>query len=236
MRVFAALFLSLCTGAMALRAADEPALNTLTADEAKAGWTLLFDGKSLEHWRGYKKTEVPDGWKAEDGALARPGGGGDLVTRDEYQDFDLKLEWKISPGGNSGVMFHVTEAHGASYESGPEMQVLDNAKHPDGHNPKTSAGAAYALIACSKEVVHPQGEWNEAELIVTGNHVEHWLNGTKVVEYELHSPAWQALVDASKFKSMPDYGMAASGRICLQDHGNQVWFRNVKIKVPQAAK
>ncbi len=232
MRLLSCLLLAGALACAAPLQAADAAPNTLTADEAKAGWTLLFDGTSLEHWRGYKKTEVPGGWKVEDGTLARPQGGGDLVTRDEYQDFDLKLEWKISPGGNSGVMFHVAETHNAPYETGPEMQILDNAKHPDGHNPKTSAGAAYALIACSKEVVHPQGEWNEAELIVSGDHVEHWLNGTKVVEYELHSPEWQALVDASKFRAMPDYAKPTTGRICLQDHGNPVWFRNVKIRVP----
>jgi hypothetical protein len=223
------LLLAFCA---ALMGADEAPFNALTKAEADAGWKLLFDGTSLDAFRGFKKDVVPDGWKAVDGTLARLGGGGDLVTKDEYTDFDFQYDWKISPGGNSGVMFHVIEDFHAPYESGPEMQVLDNAKHPDGRNPKTSAGADYALIAVSKDTVRPAGEWNHARLVVAGDHVEHWLNGEKVVEYELRSPAWQGLVQASKFKAMKGYGMSPKGHLCLQDHGDQVWYRNLKILVP----
>ncbi len=215
---------------IAVSAVDAP-LNTLTDAETKAGWKLLFDGKSLDQWRGYKKETLPDGWKVqEDGSFCRTGGG-DIITKEQYANFELSLEWKISEGGNSGIFYRATEAHGAIYESAPEMQVLDNARHGDGKNPKTSAGADYALIACAKDVSKPAGEWNQVRLVVDGQHVEHWFNGVKVVEYTLGSPEWAELVKGSKFAAWPDYGKATTGHIGLQDHGNLVWFRNVKIHV-----
>jgi hypothetical protein len=218
---------------IAATAGDAP--NTLDANQAKEGWRLLFDGQSLEHWRGYRKDTVPDGWKVQDGTLTRVGGGGDLVTKEQFDSFELKLEWKIAEGGNSGIFYRATEEFGAIYESAPEMQVLDNAKHGDGKNPKTSAGANYALIACAKEVVKPAGEWNQVRLLIQGQHVEHWLNGEKVVEYELGSPAWVELVKNSKFSGMRGYGKAAKGHIGLQDHGDKVWYRNIMIR-PLLAK
>ncbi len=208
------------------RAAD----NELTEEEKAAGWQLLFDGQSLDHWRGYKKEQAPEGWVAQDGTLARIKGGGDIITKEKYSSFELQLEWKISEGGNSGIFYRAIEGKGAIYQSAPEMQVLDNKKHGDGKNPKTSAGANYALIACPKDVSKPAGEWNAVKLIVKGNHVEHWLNGEQMVSYELGSPEWQELVKNSKFKNWPDYGKADSGHIGLQDHGNLVWFRNIKIR------
>lgn len=221
--------LLLALSIIAMTAADAP-LNTLTDAETKAGWTLLFDGKSLAHWRGYKKDTLPDGWKVEaDGSFCRHGGG-DIVTKEQFGSFELMIDWKISPGGNSGIFYRATEAHGAIYESAPEMQVLDNAKHGDGKNPKTSAGANYALIAPPKDVTKPAGEWNQARLVVDGQRVEHWLNGEKLLEYTLGSPEWAALVKGSKFAGWADYGKAAKGHIGLQDHGDLVWFRNVKIR------
>lgn len=206
-------------------------VNTLTPQEKAAGWKLLFDGKSLDGWRGYKAQTAPAGWKAVDGVLTRVDKAGDIITVDQYQDFELSLEWRIPKGGNSGVFFHVTEEGGdQAYFTGPEMQILDNAGHKDGQTPNLSAGSNYALHAPSRDVTRPLGEWNAARLILRGAHVEQWLNGVKVVEYELWTPDWEAKVKASKFGKMPWYGRAKTGHIALQDHGDAVAFRNIKIR------
>ncbi|HEX3233511.1 MAG TPA: DUF1080 domain-containing protein [Gemmatimonadales bacterium] len=197
---------------------------------AEGEWRTLFDGGSLEGWRGFKKDSVPAGWQVVDGALTRVGKAGDLITRDEFGDFELTLEWKVAEGGNSGIMYRVTEDAGETYESGPEMQVLDDARHKDGQSRLTAAGSAYGLYPAPAGVVKPAGEWNAVRILVRGNHVEHWLNGTKVVEYELGSPDWKAKVQASKFKQWPGYGRAASGHIALQDHGDRVAYRNIKVR------
>jgi Domain of Unknown Function (DUF1080) len=210
--------------------AQSGAVNTLTPEEKAAGWKLLFDGKSLAGWRGFKTTTPPAGWKAIDGLLVRESGGGDLMTVDQYGDFELRLDWRISEGGNSGIMFRVTPEGEEPWHSGPEMQVLDNARHKDGANPLTSAGSNYALYAPVRDVTKPVGEWNAVRLIAKGNHVEHWLNDVKVVEYELFSPDWEKRVQASKFGEIPPYGRAKRGHIAIQDHGDRVWYRNIKIK------
>ena len=204
--------------------------NFLTDEEVADGWKLLFDGKSTECWRGYRKDSFPAGWVIKDDCLVRMGPGGDIATVDEYDDFELKLEWRICAAGNSGIFFRVDESVGWAWETGPEMQVLDNAEHYDGKNPKTSAGSNYALNAPVRDVTKPVGLFNEARIVVRGNHVEHWLNGVKVVEYELGSPEWKALVAGSKFAQWPKYGLMRKGRIVLQDHGDQVWYRNIKIR------
>ena len=214
----------------AVRAADDPP-NTLTAKEKAEGWRLLFDGKSLSGWRAFKSETTPAAWKAVDGTLARVAdGGGDIMTSQQYATFELKYDWKLPEKGNSGVMFHVTSEGNETYETGPEMQVLHNQGHKDGAIPKRSAGSNYDLHAPVKDVTRPIGEWNEARLVVKGPHVEHWLNGVKLLEYELWSPEWEKLVKESKFATMPHYGRAKTGHIVFQDHGNPVWFRNVKIK------
>ena len=205
------------------------------AAERGTGWTTLFDGTTVSAWRGFKRQDVPAAWHVEDGALAftptrGEGNGGDLITREQYGDFELTLDWKISPGGNSGIMYRVTEEAERTYETGPEMQVLDNARHPDGRNALTSAGADYALYAPPSDVTRPVGEWNSARLLVRGNHVEHWLNGQKLVEYELGSPDWEEKVKGSKFAEWPGYGRARRGHIALQDHGDRVWYRNIRIR------
>ena len=188
------------------------------------------DWKPLS-WRGYKQADMPArGWVVEDGALVCKGGGGDLVSREEYADFELRLEWKISPGGNSGILFHASEDHDNVWESAPEMQILDDARHPDGKNPKTSAGSNYALLAPPPGTTRPVGCWNEVRLIVRGSHVEHWQNGVKLLEYELWSPEWKALVAASKFAKMPGYGLNKTGHLALQDHGDTVAFRDIRIR------
>lgn len=207
--------------------------NTLTDAERADGWELLFDGRAPIGLRGYKAETFPaQGWVVDGDALrhAAGQGGGDIVTKEEYADFEFSCEWKVAPQANSGIMYRVSEDHGATYETGPEYQVLDNEGHRDGLDPRTAAGALYGLIACGQNVLRPVGEFNEARVVARGNHVEHWLNGVKVVEYELHSAEWKALIEASKFREMPDFGRNVKGHIALQDHGDDVWYRNIKVK------
>ena len=204
--------------------------NTLTTEERAQGWALLFDGKTTTGWRGYKQKEMPEGWQVIEGAIVRTGPGGDIVTTGQYDSFELALDWKISARGNSGVMYRVSEEGEASYHTGPEVQILDNHGHRDGKSPLTSAGSCFGLYAPSKDVTRPVGSWNEMRLVVKGNHVEHWLNGDKVVEYELFSPDWNARVAGSKFKEWPQFGRIPRGHIALQEHGNRVEFRNIKIR------
>jgi hypothetical protein len=204
--------------------------NTLTPEEAKSGWRLLFDGQTTAGWRGYQKQEMPAGWQVVDGALTRVGEAGDIISVDQFTDFELSLEWKLSPGGNSGIFYRVTEEGEYGYYSGPEMQVLDDAAHPDGRSRLTSAGSAYGLYAPPAGVVRPAGEWNQVRIIVKGPHVEHWLNGQQVVSYELMSPEWEAKVKATKFAEWPQYGRAPRGHIALQDHGDWVAYRNIRIR------
>lgn len=212
-----------------LCAADKP---TLTDEEKKDGWVLLFDGETPTGWKKIGAPEFPkEGWEVVDGCLHhKKGRGGDIVTTETYENFELSLEWKIAPGGNSGVKYRVADVPGAGF--GPEMQVLDDTKHADGKNPKTSAGSLYLLFpANEKKKLKPIDEFNVAKVVVNGNHAEHWLNGEKIVEYEFFSDEWKAAVAASKFKNNPKYGTPAKNHIMLQDHGDEVWFRNIKIKV-----
>lgn len=210
--------------------------NFLTDAEKAEGWRLLFDGKTTKGWRGFRKDTMPDGWQVVDDSLVRVGPAGDIVTMDQYQNFELKLEWRISPGGNSGILFHVSEDKPAVFETGPEMQVLDNTEHADGKNPLTSAGADYALHAPTHDVTKPVGLFNKVRLVVNGPHVEHWLNGEKIVEYELWTDAWRDLVAGSKFNAWPGFGLNKTGYIALQDHGDKVWYRNIKIRALPAGK
>ena len=216
--------------------AGAPPVNQLSAEERSQGWKLLFDGASLERWRGYQMDRVPDGWSVQDGTIrfAKPTAEGaqraDLVTKKQYGDFELRLEWKLTPGGNSGVMFRVSEDAERSYHTGPEMQILDNAGHRDGGSPLTSTGSNYALHPPVRDATRPVGEWNQVRIVARGPHVEHWLNGVKVVEYELWTEDWKAKVKASKFAQWPGYGLETKGHIVLQDHDNEVWFRNLAVR------
>jgi hypothetical protein len=205
-------------------------VNVLTPEQVDEGWRLLFDGRTTAGWRGFRQQGMPDGWQIVDGALTRVAAGGDIVTSDQYEDFELALEWKLAEGGNSGIMFHVAEDAEQTYHTGPEMQVLDDERHRDGQNPLTSAGSNYALHAPSQKTVKPIGEWNEVVLRVQDGRVEHWLNGVKVVEYELGSADWERRVAASKFTEWPRYGRTGRGHIALQDHGDWVAYRNIRIR------
>ena len=203
---------------------------TLTAQEKADGWKLLFDGKSLAGWRSYKSATPPTGWRAVHGDLIRDGEGGDLMTADQYGDFELRFEWKVTENGNSGVIYRIATTEEFPWQTGPEYQILHNAGHRDGKNPMTSAASNYAVNPPSRDVTRPVGQWNEGRLIARGNVVEHWLNGVKVVEYEIGSPDWEARVKASKFAKLKDYGRIKRGHIALQDHGDVVSYRNLKIK------
>jgi len=214
--------------------ADAAPANTLSDAEKAAGWTLLFDGTKPAGFKSFKKAGFPDkGWEAVDGTLhvKAQGGGGDVVTAEEYENFEFACDWKVSPGANSGIIYLAAE-EGFDYpwQTGPEMQILDNSRHVDGKSPLTSAGALYALIACPQDVTRPVGEWNTARIVKKGKRVEHWLNGVKVVEYDLGGVELKALISASKFKSMPAFATKNKGRIALQDHGDDVWFRNIKVR------
>lgn len=228
--------------------AETESINQLTEEEAAAGWTLLFDGESLDQWRAFRGESVPPGWAVEDGLMvfrAEHGeeGYGDLTTQEEFGDFELSLEWKISPCGNSGVLFRVSEDVEQEWHSGPEVQIVDGTegcwsdyRAPEGERapgsdlkPSQLSGANYDLHPPQGAEVKPVGEWNEMRILADGPHVEHWLNGKKVVEYELWSDEWKQVVAESKFAEYP-YGENETGHIVLQDHGKTVWFRNVKIR------
>jgi hypothetical protein len=194
-------------------------------------WEVLFDGTSLDNFRGFKRSSVSDGWKIINGNLTHVESGGDIITKEQYDDFELELEWKIQSNGNSGIFYNVAEdGYDNVWQTGPEMQVLDDERHYDGKNRLTCAGSNYALHAAPEGVVKPAGEWNAVRIVLCGDDVEHWLNGVNVVSYRLQSPEWNALVAGSKFKDMPDYGTRSSGHIALQDHGDVVQYRNIRIR------
>ena len=205
--------------------------NTLTSAERAAGWRLLFDGSSTAGWRGYRQATVPAGWQVVDGTLTRTGGGGDLITIDQFANFELKIDWMIAAGGNSGIMYRVSEAADATFLTGPEFQVLDNAGHPDGGSGLSSAGACYGLYAPSQDVTRPPGSWNEVRVVANGAHVEHWMNGVKIIEYEIGSADWLARFQASPHRDAAGYGRESRGFIAVQDHGDRVAYRNIKIRV-----
>ena len=207
-----------------------PPVNTLTDAEREAGWELLFDGHTTDGWRGYMMDVMPDGWQVLDGALTRVGPGRDIITMEQFENFDLTLEWKVELGGNSGILFRAAEGPERIYMGAPEMQILDDANHADGRSPLTSVGSNYALHPAPRGLARPVGEWNTVRILVNGNHVEHWLNGVRTVQYELGSEDWLARVAASKFREWPEYGQASRGHIGLQEHGDRVAFRNIKIR------
>jgi len=194
----------------------------------------LFDGTTLDKWRGYKSDRPPAGWKVAGGALVKDERVDDIMTRDEFGDFELELEWKIGEAGNSGIFYRGTEEYDHIYWSATEYQLLDDVKAADNTTRLTCAGAAYAVYPSPAGHLKPVGDWNAARIVARGAHVEHWLNGAKVVEYELWSPDWEARVKASKFAAWPNYGRAKRGHIALQgDHEGSLGFRNIRIREVQ---
>ena len=208
-------------------------INTLTDAEKAAGWKLLFDGRSLQGWRLYGKKAAPEsGWKVEDGILKKlpKQRGGDIVTEAKFEDFDLTWEWRITAGGNNGVKYLVTEERTSA--PGHEYQMIDDDGHPDGKlGAKRQTASFYEVLApAADKPLKPVGEWNSSRVLVRGNHVEHWLNGAKVLEYELGSEAVKAGVASSKFKNAPGFGTKIKGHLMLTDHQDECWFRNLKIR------
>ena len=207
---------------------DEPQeeSNTESTDEI-----ILFDGTSLDQWRGYKEEKVGAGWKIDDGVLKFDGsGGGDIVTREKFENFEFTFEWAVTESANSGVMYRVRMGDSAPYLSGPEYQILDDAKHNDGKSPLTSAAALYGLYSRGDAETKPVGEWNTGKIVIQNGKVQHWLNGTLAVESEIGSNEWKAKVKNSKFRDWENFGVIEEGHLCLQDHGDEVWFRNMKVK------
>ncbi|HUR58175.1 MAG TPA: DUF1080 domain-containing protein [Opitutaceae bacterium] len=230
----------------------EPAPNSLSPAEVQEGWSLLFDGQSFKGWHGYSKSTFPDrGWTIADGCIKNAQGtgrpaanGGDIVTDESFTDFDFRFEWRIAPGGNSGIKYFIKERTGAPGAKmyvgddgrsavGHEYQLLDDEKHPDGvqNGPIRQSGSLYSLIPPNAaKKLKPVGEFNESRLLVRGKHVEHWLNGAKVLGYDLESPELMATIGKSKYGTVPGFGTKFATPILIQDHGDEVWLRNLKIR------
>lgn len=210
-----------------------PVPNQLTDEERRLGFEMIFDGTHANNFRGFRKDTLPAGWKVIDGELRYVPGtqGGDIITKEQYDNFELRLEWKVAVGGNSGIFYRVSEEHPIVWHTGPEYQVLDDDLHPDGRSTLTSAASLYGLIPRSRDVVRGGGQWNEARIVVNGDHVEHWLNNVKVVEYRLGSPEWVKLVQNSKFAAaLTHYGKIPRGHLAFQDHGDVVSYRSIRIR------
>ncbi len=211
------------------KAAQEKAA-PIPAKPAEALWISLFDGETTNGWVNYGQETISDGWQVIDGELTMVGGGGDIVTTQMFGDFELEIEWKIAEAGNSGIFYGVLDGQGAVWASAPEMQVLDNVKHPDGRNVLTSAGACYALYPTTKNALKAPGEWNKVGIRRENGAVTHTMNGETICEYTIGSDDWNERVANSKFKTMPLFGTADKGRIALQDHNDRVAYRAMRIR------
>ncbi len=217
---------------------DDSTFYNMVNENDSTQWIGLFDGQTLNGWHGFNKTEKVTNWIIEDSALVCLGAaewdtGGDLVSDNAYENFELEWDWKINKGGNSGVMYHVIEdpKYKGPYETGPEYQMIDDAGWPGGLEEWQKTGADYAMnLANDKKKVNPAGEWNNSRIIFNDGHVEHWLNGEKIVEFEAWTEEWNKEKSTGKWKDFPDYGTAKSGKIALQDHGNKAYFRNIRIR------
>ena len=204
---------------------------SVTAEQRAAGWRPLFDGSSTSAWRGYKSQTFPTGWRIVDGVLTKSSSVEDIMTRDQFGNFQLAFDWKLTPGGNAGVFYRGTEEYDKIYWSAPEYQLLDDAGHPDGQSRLTSAGADYGLYPSPAGVVKPADQWNSTLIVANGNRIQHWLNGQKLLEYEVGSTDWEAKYKASKFVTYPNYGRAKQGYIAIQgDHDGTLSIRNIRIR------
>jgi len=202
-------------------------LNALSAEDLSQGWKLLFDGKTTDGWHNYKKDSVSDGWKVIDGALVMSRkGSGDILTNDEYGSFELSLDYKIFPAGNSGLIYHVKNTGDTPWMTGPEVQIQDNV---DGHDPQ-KAGWLYQLYPADVDATKPAGEWNNLRIVITPEKCEHYMNGVKYCEYVKGSADWKAKVAASKFSNFAGFGEPTEGFVCLQDHNDEVAYRNIRIR------
>lgn len=219
---------------LALRALPAAALilaSCASMHFGQGGWKPLFNGKDMSAWRGYQTQDLPKGWFVENGEIVKKGTAGDILTKETFGDFELELEWKLEKGGNEGIFYRATEEYEKIYWSGTEYQLLDDPNAPDGRTRMTSAAAAYGIYPSAEGALKPAGEWQSTRIVVKNNHVEHYLNGTKVVEYELWSADWKAKVAASKFAKWPHYGLAARGAIGIQgDHNGALSLRNIRIR------
>ncbi|MHC5026798.1 MAG: 3-keto-disaccharide hydrolase [Planctomycetota bacterium] len=208
--------------------------NKLTAAEKAAGWTLLFDGTSIDQWRGYRKDGFPErGWEVDDHAIhvKSGGGGGDIITRDMYGDFELSIDFRVAERANSGIIFRVAEKHGAPWQTGPEFQILDDFGHGFGPDDIHSTGAVYDLFTPDKsKVLRPAGQYNTARLRIEDGRVEHWLNDRLIARYRIDDEEWRSRIAGSKFNPYEGFGVQPRGHLCLQDHGDDVWFRSIKIR------
>ena len=228
-------FLIACQSKSTEQRSESSAINP--TEKTTDGYILLFDGKTLQGWRTYKN-KPNNSWEVADGILhCKPFQDGienfrsDLITEEQYENFELQFEWKISHQGNSGVIFRVSEDYNESFQTGPEYQVLDDENYPGDVKNEHFSGGNFGMHAPQNKILNPVGEWNNSKLIVNGNHVEHWLNGSKTVEYELYSEDWTNLKNNSKWVEFPEYATVKKGYIALQDHSSEVWYRNIKIKV-----
>jgi hypothetical protein len=216
---------------LAFTIVDDRSYAKSPADASPPEWHVLFDGKGLSAWRGWSARGIPRGWHVREAMLTKDGPVEDLVTRRQFRNFELELEWKIGEGGNSGIFYRGTREYDHIYWSAPEYQLLDDANARDGRNPLTSAAAAYGIYAPAAKLLQAFDEWNTTRILVNAAHVEHWLNGAKVLEYELWGPDWRARVAASKFAAYPHYGLARRGYIGIQgDHTGTLAVRNVRIR------
>lgn len=205
--------------------------NTLTQAEQDEGWQLLFDGQSLQHWRTYGQDQADPGWQVQDGAIVLlKGGGGDLITRSTFTNFELKLTWRISEGGNSGIFFNADESSLPIFVHAPEIQILDDARHPDNKKANRRSGSLYDMIAAPPNSQKPAEQWNQVVIYQQHGHLQAWQNGVMTVDIQLRSERWDSLVANSKFAEWPGFGELSSGHIGLQDHGDVVAFKNLKIR------
>lgn len=206
--------------------------NELSAEEKAAGWELLFDGNVIDKWRVFNR-DTMSGWEVKDGEMVALGTeSADIISKEQFENFELKVDWKVSTGGNSGIFFNVVEdtSYFAVYQTGPEYQIVDDYEFPEPLEGWQKAAANYGMHPAFKQVSKGANEYNSSMIRVENGHVTHWLNGEQVVEYDLWTPEWEAKIQESKWKDFPDYGKAKSGHLALQDHGNVIWFKNIKVR------